>query len=247
MDPIAYTRASHRAAERYTVVLAAFKSVLFAYMGQPFAEASMRALRINVKKLAATYLETETDLIRTALTDTAQNAQEQVLEDLNAISAATIPEALKPFLEQSVDHLSVEVEAQLSRDVEALVRRYREFALEAQLAAYSRGLVKPAVTIGQGDQNTVRFYFRDRAGRVTASEGFIKTAWRQSLVSLGAEFYLLEAVNRGATKVVVVNPDPNHEFQGREISLTDEDGQSFTDLRDQIFHPNTDSVLKASI
>jgi hypothetical protein len=244
MDPTAYTKASNRAAERYSIVLAAFRSLLFGHMGRPFSEVSMRTLRAEASSIARTFADSETDLIRTTLSDTAQNAQEAVLGDLDAVSGATIPEALKPFLEQSVEHLSLEIAAQLSRDVEALVRRYREYALEAQLAAYSRGLIKPAVTMG--DQQ-VSFHFRDRAGRLTPSEGFIRIAWRQSLVSLGAEFYLLEAVNRSATKVIVVNPDPSHKWQGQEISLTGEEGRSFTDLRDEIFHPNTDSVLKASI
>lgn len=246
MNPAAYTTASEKAAERYLVVLAALQSVLFAYMAQPFSEASMRALRMKAKAVAQTFAETEVTLIRMSLTDTAQNAQERVLDDLDVISGATIPEAQKAFLEQSVDHLSLEVRSQLSRDVETIVLRYREQALEAQLAAYARGLVKPAITIGQGDQNETRFYFRDRAGRQSKSDSFIRVAWRQSLVSLGAEFYLMEAVNRGAKQIIVTHPDPEHQFQGVEISLTDEDGQSFTDIRDTIFHPMTSCVLKAS-
>lgn len=246
MNPKRYTQAAEDASQRYLNVLAALRSLLFASLAQPYSQAGVANLRAGANGVARTFLKTEVALIEDEMRRTAQDALGRAQSDLSVSPVSDIPEALDAFLEQSERFLEMEVTAQLTRDVEALVQRYREYAIETQLTAMSvRGRVG-AAQVGAVDRERVRFYFRDRGGRLYPSQKFIRTVWRKALVSLGAEFYLLEAVSRGATSAIVVHPDPKHRFNGFEVSTNALSGQpSFIDVRDEIFHPQSEAVLKA--
>ena len=246
MDPLLYSTRSMAAGDRYNVVLAAFRSLLFNSLTQPFSIRAMETLRNEATNITVTYAKTELQLVSDQLRDTAQNAVGAVLDEQVGVSGQDIPRALEPFLAQSVEHLSLEISAQLARDVETLVRRYREFALQAQLTAYTRGVSTPSVSAGRGDQDRIDFFFRDRAGRSSPSERFIRVAWRQSMVALGAEFFLLEAASLGALAAEVVYADTEHRNHGLIIDLDgDAEGQNFVEVRDEVFHPNSDATLKA--
>lgn len=239
MYPLRYTQVSTEAGERYLVILQAFRGLLQNALARPFSSRTAADLRVEAERVATTFARTERTIIETELRDTAQNAQERVLDDLNVSGRVETPEALETFLTQSVEHLDVEIASQLARDIATLVKRYREFGIEAQLHGNA--------TPNRLSQYSVRFYFRDRAGRIIPSQRFVRVAWRQSLVALGAEFYLLEASQRAARSVVVTYPDPNHRNEGLEIALhPSQRGVSFLDVRDEVFHPMTEAVLKAS-
>lgn len=247
MNPSAFTQAAELAASRYQVVLQAMRSLLFNSMAAPFSQRSAQELRANAISIGETYFRTERDIVeqglRTAATDSIKTAQ----TDIAVSTTSTLSDVQEALLEQSVDYLLTAIRAQLLRDVETLVQRYREFSIEAQIGAYAAGHTGSNVRLGY-DQDRVRFYFTDRAGRLYPSQKHIRTVWRQTLVTLSAEFYLLEAAERGCKACLVEHPDPDSRWAGFEISLTgSRDASSFIDVRDDIFHPNSNSILKAVI
>lgn len=243
MTPNRYTEVSHQAGVRYQTVLSTFRGMLFAFLAQPFSIRMAADLRRNAVEVGRMFIRSEEPLIEEALEESARSAVETAQRDLGLTVRAEISSAQSAFLAQHNDYLLSEVQAQLSRDVEMLVRRYREFGLEAHLnQTAGEGLIAPRVTTDR-----TRFYFRDRVGRLYPSQKFIRSVWRHSLVTIGAEFYCMEAVSAGAQEVEVVHPDVGSRFNGLRIGLTERSSApAFIDVRDEVFHPQSQAVLKVT-
>jgi hypothetical protein len=247
MNPNRYTEIATQAGERYVEILHTFRSLLFSAQAQPFTNARANRLRSTALDIGRSFLVGEKDHIYSALRETAQQTVRSAQTDVSVSPVSELPQNFEAFLEQSESFLATELATQLTRDAESLVRRYREFAVEADVAARTRGVnMRAAVAaVGMSASDRLKFQFRDRGGRLYASQKFIRTIWRQTLVAVGAEFYLLEAADRGATKIEIVHPDPHSAWHGYEIDLTDT--ASFLDIRDEAFHPQSNAILKATI
>lgn len=247
MNPEGYTQSAFKAAERYQSLLTTFRFMLMGSLSDPFSAKRADELRAAAVDVGRTYYRTERTIIEQEVRASAQNALQTAQRDLGVRVADDIPDALSAFLEQHIAYLDGEVRTQLSRDVEMLVRRYREFAIEAQLTANAVGFNMTA-PVQVGAQDKARFYFRDRQGRLYPSQKFIRSVWRHTLLTVGAEFYLLEAASRGVQQAEVVHPEPNHQFNGTVIELSNlGGGQTFIDVRDEIFHPQSNATLRAIV
>lgn len=244
MDPVRYTEIALDAGERYLGVLQTFRSMLFAAEAQAFTNARANALRNSAIDVSRAFLVSERDHIETALRETALEAIRSAQTDVAVAPVSNLPESFEAFLTQSESFLETELASQLTRDAEALVRRYREFAVETNLAMKGRQMTPRAAiaAIALQANDKMKFQFRDRGGRLYASQKFIRTVWRQTMVSLAAEFYLLEAADRGAQVVEVQHPDSNSAWNGYEIDLNDL--AAFIDIRDEAFHPQSNATLK---
>ena len=221
--------------------LQAMSAVLMGSLSTPFSQRSVDALRSSATAIGDNYLLNEKAAAWVAIAEAALAAKNSAETDVHAPVTRTVTTFEKELLSQSEDFLLTSIRAQIIRDVETLVQRYRVFAIEAQL------FPSAAKTVAAIDR--VNFEFMDRAGRVYSSTRYIRTTWRQTLVSLAAEFYLLGAISHGVEVVTVQNPDPENQWIGFEISLTDlnSDTPSFLHVRDEIFHPNSNATLKAMI
>jgi hypothetical protein len=244
MHPNRYTELSLKASDRYQAVLTTFRGMLFGALSEPFSERAADQLRKQAVEVGRMFLRSEVPLIEEAVTDSAQDALETVRVDLGVTVAQTIPDRLSAFLHAHMDYLESELRAQLSRDVEALIKRYREHAIEAHLARVTTGqyVAPKAITADKS-----RFYFRDRVGRLYPSTKFVRTTWRQTLLVVAAEFYALEAAELGATSVEVIHEDKNAAVNGMLISLDGSFEPAFLDVRDEVFHPQAQVVLKAHV
>lgn len=247
MNPNRYTEIAAQAGERYVQVLDTFRSLLFSAQAQPFTNARANRLRTAALDIGRSFLSTEKDHIWTALSETAQETLRTAQEDVRVSPQSDVPEEYDAFLEQSESFLVTELGAQLTRDAESLVVRYRQFAVEADLARKTSGsnLRSAIAAVGAQASDRTKFQFRDRGGRLYASQKFVRTVWRQALLAVGAEFYLLEAAARGATKIEIIHPDVSSAWHGHEIDLTDT--ASFLDIRDEAFHPQSNAILKATV
>lgn len=247
MEPQVYTQEADDASSRYLVVLQAWRSLLSNSLSSPFSQKAVEELRANAVSIGETYFATERKLVKEALQNAAETAQKSAQTDLSLNPVSDITDVKEAFLEQSEEHLLGQIRAQLLRDIETLIQRFREFAIEAHIGAAARGFSTPSVRLGF-EQDRVRFYFRDRAARLYPSQKHIRTIWRQSLVSIGAEFYAMEAAERGCKSCVVEHLNPDSKWFGMTINLGGaRDGNSFIELRDEVFHPNSDAMLKAVI
>lgn len=244
MHPNRYTELAHQASDRYQAVLATFRGMLYGVLSDPFSERTADQLRKQAVEVGRMYLRAEVPLIEEAVTESAQDALDSVHADLGVSVAQDVPDRLSAFLHAHMDYLENELRAQLSRDVEMLVRRYREHALEAHLARVTNsGFAAPsAITADKS-----RFYFRDRMGRLYPSTKYVRTSWRHTLLVIAAEFYALEAAELGATTVEVIHEDSHAAVNGMRISLDGSFEPTFLDVRDEVFHPQAQVVLRAHV
>ena len=221
--------------------LQAMSAVLMGTLSTPFSQRSVNALRSSATAIGDNYLLNEKTAAWPVIAEAALAAKNSAETDVNAPATRTVTTFEKELLSQSEDFLLTSIRAQVIRDVETLVQRYREFAIEAQIF--------PSANKTIAAMDRVNFEFMDRTGRVYSSTKYIRTTWRQTLVSLAAEFYLIGAISNGATSVTVQNPDPENQWVGFEFNLTDyaQSMTSFLDVRDEIFHPNSNATLKAVI
>lgn len=238
MEPNRYTQVSNAAGERYQTVLNTFRGMLHAALGEPFSGAAAERLRSDAAEVARMYLRSETPIIEDVITETAQRSLETAQRDLGVQVASGIPDVWSAFLDANIEFLTSEVRSQLSRDIEMLVRRYREFGLETQMRRFSTDLAP----------DRTRFYYRDRVGRLYPSTKFIRTVWRHTNVTTAAELYVLEVASAGINEVEVTHPDPNSRWSGMIIGLNDSSkAPAFIDVRDEVFHPQTEVSLKPHV
>lgn len=232
MDPNRYTVVSARAGERYHAVLTTFRGMLFAFLNERFSVGRADDLRRDADEVGRMFLRSETPLILEEVTRTAQDALWTVQDQSGVQRTADISDTLNAFLTQHCDYLENELRVQLSRDAEMLVRRYREFALEAQLN-------------GSANLERARFYFRDRVGRQYPSQQFVRSVWRHTLVMVAAECFALEAADQGIHEIETLSPDPESRWANFAIGLTDTvAAPSFSEVRDEVFHPQSQVTLR---
>lgn len=237
MNPTRYTEVSAQASERYQAVLTTFRGMLFAYLNESFSASRASELRSNAVDIGKMFFRSEQAIIEEELHRTALDALWTVEDQIGVQRSKEVSDTFSAFLTQHMDYLESELRAQLSRDVEMLVRRFREVALEKHLGAAAR------LDVG----GVSRFHFRDRVGRLYPSQKFVRSVWRHSLVMVGAEFFALEAADRGYSEIEVVSQDKSSRWTGLKIGLSDASPEpSFSDVRDEVFHPQTQITLKVA-
>jgi hypothetical protein len=235
MNPTRYTEVSTKASDRYQAVLTTFRGLLFAFLNEEYSSRRADELRSQAVDVGRMYFRTEDQFISNEVHQSAQEALSTVKEQLGLAGSADIQDRYAAFLENHEEFLRSEVQAQLSRDVELLVRRYREAALERHL--YGSG--RPSI-----GNDRLRFFFRDRAGRLYPSQKFVRSVWRHSLVTIGAEFFALEAADRGAIEIEV-QAEPQSQWNGLRIGISLSSNETpFSDVREEVFHPQTQVTLK---
>jgi hypothetical protein len=245
VNPALYTQISEAAAGRYSLVLETFRSLVFTAHLQPFTAERSRGLREDALRVAQSFLVSERPYVEEGVLQAAQDALRQVRHDLGQDPSTDVPDALQPYVEQAVHFILTELAAQLTRDAEALVKRHREFAIAADLAAKTRSVNLRSVfsdnlTPGQ----KLRFRFQDRAGRSYPSQKFVRSVWRHTLIGLAADFYMLEASALGAAGIAIVHPDSNSQWNGYQLDLTNP--AEYISIREEAFHPQSQMTLKAS-
>lgn len=240
-----FTLIASTASQRYVDVLGVFRSMLNSSELTPFSKRSAEDLRSQALEVARAFWKSESTVSEHILLETAQDAISNAHSDLKEKPSSKVHKRNEAFLEQSHSFLMAEIWAQLQRDVEALVKRYREFGLMVDLTARHGNISREQAILKTlaGAQAGVRFTFKDRAGRLHISQRFMRTLWRHSLVCLYADFYMLEAVSLGAEAIEITNTDPNHLFTGHIINVAD--NADYLSLREEIFHPNSTVILKA--
>lgn len=171
MDPNRYTQLADQAGERYINMLAVFRSLLFQAQPHPFTNSSAKALKQGALTVARSFMTTEMEHISSALRETALESIRTAQTDVSVSPVSGVPKDLEAFLAQSESFLEGELSSQIMRDADSLVKRYREFAVEANLVQRSTGASprQAVAAVGNVASERVRFQFRDRGGRLYAS------------------------------------------------------------------------------
>jgi hypothetical protein len=72
----------------------------------------------------------------------------------------------------------------------------------------------------------------------------MRTAARDYLVKNYNDLVAGSAILNGIEEVVIENVDKNHEHNGKVIAVTGNDGVNYFDIREDIFHPNSNSIVR---
>ena len=241
-----FTEVAGNASARYQNVLDIFRNLLTGAQTQSFSARRLAILRQQANDVAVTFLQSEREWIKEVLFKTALNALQSARKDLGGKSDTNLPETLRSYLAQSEEYLEGEVRAQLFRDIEAICRSYREFAVAADMLSRSTGVSSSHAISSISSGGRFKFMFRDRIGRLYAAQKYIRSVWRHTLVCLSVEFYILEASSLGAEKFTINHPDATSAWAEVEFDLDPESSVNFQAIREEVFHPNSNYSVKAA-
>lgn len=242
--------AADAAAERYGLLTQAWASVFDDTLMAPdfghqpaFDRAVMQAFEI-----ARTFLETERIIISDRLDAIASEAHTDALAQISVTDARERPDAAGELLVATKHYLEREITIQIERDVTSLQRALRQVALQVMLTARSQRITPRAALMQYrvGSTGELQFSFLDRRSQKWPSRRFVRTVWRQALLSVFNEVTLLTLADHGLDYALVSHVSGKAEVDGMRVALaTNSSFPSYGEIRDEIFHPNADAILVA--
>lgn len=236
------------AAQRYELLVAGWRSIYSAALDNAqFGSARvLRDVTAQAYGIARVYLDSEATHIARASAEVAAEAVSAISQQLSVTTQDDSADAAGELLSASQTYLQREITIQVERDVAFLQNAVRKTAINVSLAARSQGI--PARTAllqyRMGNAHELQFFFHDRMNRRYPSRKFVRSVWRDHLLSVYNETVLHMLADAGHTSAQVVTDDPNHSYSGMELSLTANSAlPTYPEVRPEIFHPNADAVL----
>lgn len=198
-------------------------------------------------QLALTSLRTENVLISDAIQEIAEIARTTTLEEIASIDAENLSDEALEHLSVSGSYLSDELLAQASRDIATMRKSIQRVKLEVSLAANSSGRSRRAAMIEYmvGNKADLSFFFHDKASRKWESKLFVRSVWRQTLLSTYNEIVLFTLADHGLERAVVEHHSPDAQHDGLVIALSSStELPTYSEIRETVFHPNANAWLK---
>lgn len=240
---------SVKAGERYVNFLLSLRGVLSASSGVPVKDNRAFAnIRMGSYEVAQTFMESEVEFFERDLQSLQDRARALAQSDvLSGAPSKTL--VLSDYADELVTWFRQELRSQIERDINTAVQKRREIALDATLMARSKGYSEEvAYQLASSRRGGVNFYFKDRAGRKYPSQKFIRQLYRQGLITIAIESYALEAAAYGVAELEIVHPDNNHGYVGERITLVEKPNMlTLAEVRDEVFHPNSNAFLRAVV
>ena len=235
------------ASERYVGLLNDFRGMLRSAMGRDPADTRTRGLlKRSLLDRASTYRDIEIAMLELEIDTVTQSARDQVLTDLD-LDDKTQLSIIDEYKERLLEHASTELTSQIQRDMAQTLRTLEEFRLEVFMQrqrgipdedAHAKALMNA--------REATQYFFRDRAGRNHKSQKFVRTMVRHTLLVGAMEVYAMHAAAYGADHLEVVHPDQNATYAGMRIGFRrEQDLPLVADLKEDVFHPNSNATLKA--
>ena len=234
------------AAQRYNNAILSFKGAYDSALDRPdvFSQRAVEILSNDLYHVGEVYMRTETVLIENEVRETLLNARRDARSDLRIDIAEKETSLSDAHLSAIQEHIRLEIATQLERDIQFVIKRYRQLALRVEIHRNATGWQYGAsLTQVKMQEKALKHYFRDRAGRKIPSQRFVRMLWRQELIHGYMRAYILEMSAFGVKELKIWHPNQDHRAYGQIVSLV-EDGQSFEDIKDDVFHPNTEALLK---
>lgn len=198
-------------------------------------------------ELARTYLEIERGHIEASIRASASEALSDASDDLGSASERTTTEAASELLSATEAYLLREIVIQVERDIAQLQQAVRQTFLQAQLTAQATGgTVRRALLEHQLASNQApAFYFRDRRSSKWPSRLFVRTVWRQCLLSAYNETVLAILATAGIATAEVEHATAKAGVHGMIVAFGANTAlPSYGEIRNDIFHPNAEARLR---
>jgi hypothetical protein len=241
--PFRLDRAADEAASRYDALAQTFSALhTTALMSGEFGFAgqSERVFR-EAYDAAGVYFDRDKGVMNDLVHAIASEAHQSALSALRSIDTNDLSDAALAHLSETQTYLSNEIAAQVHRDIAQLRQAVQRAVLSVSMIERSRRIPTRQAQMAymmKGHEG-LQLVFTDRRGRRTQSRTFIRSIYRQALLSIHNEVTLHVIVDHGVEEAAIMKL---HEGQIEQIgSLNVED---YAELRDTYFHPNSNAWLE---
>lgn len=237
------------AAERYVELLNNFRMFVVSAMRRDPTDSGVKTVmkRTAIDK-AKRFKDSEMEIFDFALEDIVREAREQLAQDVDAVSGMSeLSTPASDYMDDLSAFYETELTSQLQRDISQASMRLNDFALEVYMQRHNEVGNREALVRALIDSSEqVRFYFKDRSGRRHASQKFIRTMFRHTMLLAALHVYAMEASEYGASHMMVIHPENKAGVTGTKVGFRRDQGLPLiADLKDEIFHPNSRAFVKA--
>ncbi len=246
MIPYRLSEAADQAASRYDHLTQTFSalhntalmSADFGYAGQS------QTLFAEAYDAAGLYFDRDKATMNDLVHRIASDAHQRALSKLRSIDAENLSDAALDHLSETQTYLSNEIAAQVHRDIAQMRHALQRAVLSVSMIERSRRIPPRQAQMAyvMKGQEELQLTFTDRRGRRTLSRTFIRSLYRQALLSIHNEVTLHTIADHGLEHAAVMKVKDGVERQIDRISIHD-----YVDLRESLFHPNSNSFLDVEI
>jgi hypothetical protein len=237
---------SMQSGERYVDLLNSFRNLLWNAMRQNPKDMRNRTyLKETALERARTFRETEQAMFDFSLENVVSQVQQKLFADTGVgVNFDEITFA-NDYLDDIRRYFGTELTSQLQRDVAQIERRLSDFSLEVFMTERSTNdPIQAHMSALIDTRENMKFYFKDRSGRRNLSQKFVRATTRQALLTAAIELYAIGASLIG-DHMEVVHFEGSAKANGIKIGFRREQGfPLLSDVRDEIFHPNSNAFLK---
>lgn len=240
-----FEREADAARERHSAFILAMAGETHRAMTGPYAFTAMgaRHLKSALVEFGWSHVEQEEQRAGAIFEALSERAQKLVKLHLGLSVAQKHEGALSELLsdpeDASASYLKGEIVAQVNRDVNQVVRHYRDASLRvmmrADLGTETTADAKIKVMLDEINAKR-RLWFRDRAGRKIPSQKHVRRTWRSTLRDHWVSAYMTSLAAYGEKDALIWHEDPSHSSFG-EVMKIGEPGYDLDDY-EQTFHPN---------
>lgn len=160
------------------------------------------------------------------------------------------PELLRYIDETTQDTFSA-LYQQIFRNQQQAEKHLRNVALQVQMVSDTRNWKRSAalIAVRKNLATQFKFNFADRSGRRWDASKYVRTLLREHYVTLYNEVYLYALSKRNRLTAYVKNEDVNHKDHGTRFYILpiSKKDPLYSSIKDQIFHPNTRSLVTAKL
>lgn len=235
--PESFTTFSNHAAQRYTDYL---ERILAAYnrtvLSKSLNVSSIKTFKDEVDMLNKHYLESEVE----HMVDNYNALQRWVHEDTSHHSVDVLnDDDWATYLSDNANFTYEVIKLQSTKDALYATNYLRAKVLEViNMNDYERAY---NVIFSSRD---LAFFYTDKIGRKINSVKYIRTLYRDFFVKNYNDLIAGSAILNDIKTATIINTDVNHGDHDKTISVNDENTLNYFSIRNDSFHPNTNSILR---
>lgn len=242
------TPAADAAGARYQTLVDAWQRIYTEALDNPaFGAGSVfERAQDQAYEVARDYLAAEQERIGDAIGEIVSEALSDAHRALSVEHAHELPGPAGELLSATQGYLLREISIQIERDIAALLQGLRNTAIQVSLMARAKGLSPRAALMQHriGSNESLAFHFRDRRNAKWHSRLFIRSVWRQALLSVFNEITLCVLADHGIETAEVFHAHAKAGVHGQELAISANTAlPTYGEVRGEIFHPNAEAIL----
>lgn len=243
MIPFRLNDAAEQAASRYDHLAQTFGALHnTALMSADFGFAGQsERLFAEAYEAAALYFERDKDVMNDLVHGIASEAHRHALSALRSIDAENLSDAALSHLSETQTYLSNEIAAQVHRDIAQMRHALQRAVLSVSMIERSRRIPTRQAQMAymMKGHEELQLSFTDRRGRRTQSRAFIRSIYRQALLSIHNEVTLHTIADHGLEEAAIMKLQ-----EGKIERVGSMMVEEYAELRDSYFHPNSNAWLE---